>query len=444
MTLSTPSFERGRSVRLLASGFEAEVDSVLGMGGQGTVYRVNVAGSLYALKWYHPHYLPQDIRLRERLSQAIARGNPDGRFLWPIELVEADNERSFGYLMLIRPTNFRSSRHLLGSPAHRIDPPLVTRTMACLNIAESFLQLHAKGLCYQDISLGNLFLDPASGGVCICDNDNVDVNGMPGAIYGTKKFMAPEIVRREGLPNTATDLYSMAVLFFYLLHSWHPLDGRREAEVMMMDPDEELKLYGTRPLFLFDEDDRSNGPISGMHDPVARRWGSLSEALRRLFTRSFTAGINPARRVVETEWLSALSRMNDNLVTCPKCHYEHALNIATAADNVAGRFFCVACRSAIPVPSRLVIGKESIALAPSRALYPHHLRNSGGYSFNQAAAIVQPHPADARVLGLRNMTANAWSAKLPDGRTATVEPGKSIRVVPGLSLDFGQRRGTIV
>jgi DNA-binding helix-hairpin-helix protein with protein kinase domain len=444
MASSSTSFEAGRAVRLAASGYEAKVLDLIGSGGQGSVYRVDVLGSHQAIKWYHPHYLPQDTRLRARLAEAIERGTPDPRFLWPIELVEIKGEKSFGYLMLLRQHQFQASRNLLGPTAKRLNPSLAVRTMACLNIAESFLQLHAKGFCYQDISLNNVFLDPNSGAICICDNDNVDVDGMPGAIYGTRKFMAPEVVRREAFPSTATDLFSMAVLFFYILHSWHPLDGRREMEVMILDSNEELKLYGTQPLFMFDPQDDSNGPLDRVHDSVVRRWKSLSEAIRKSLTRSFTAGLEPSKRVVETEWLTALSRMNDSLVACERCGYEHALGSASDLTQGRASFSCVACNAAIPVPARLVIGRDSVVLAPSRALYAHHFTTARTYCFDKAAALVQAHPSDPKVLGLRNLTENAWSASFPDGRNTTIVPGKTIRIMPGLIVDFGSRRGTVV
>ena len=224
--------------------------------------------------------------------------------------------------------------------------------MLCLNIAESFFQLHAKGFCYQDISLDNLFFNPSNGAVCVVDNDNVDVNGMPGAIYGTRKFMAPEVVRREAFPSTATDLFSMAVLFFYLLHSWHPLDGRREAEIMILDDEEVVKLYGTQPLFIFDPQDASNGPISGMHDSVVRRWKSLSETMRKLLTRSFTAGINPS-----SAWWKPSGSPGSAACTM------HWLPVRTAATNTRsaaqaippwrGKLCVRLLQCAIPVPPRL-------------------------------------------------------------------------------------------
>ena len=65
-------------------------------------------------------------------------------------------------------------------------------------LADSFLRLHTEGLCYRDISLGNVCFDPETGDTLVCDNDNVGIDGLSsGAVIGTKRFMAPEIVRRE-------------------------------------------------------------------------------------------------------------------------------------------------------------------------------------------------------------------------------------------------------
>ena len=41
--------------------------------------------------------------------------------------------------------------------------------------------------------------------------------------------MAPEIVRGQAKASTETDLFSLAVLLFYMLFMHHPLEGAREA-----------------------------------------------------------------------------------------------------------------------------------------------------------------------------------------------------------------------
>ena len=104
----------------------------------------------------------------------------------------------------------------------RINPSFHTLTTVGFELAHSFWQLHAKGLCYRDISFGNIFFDPNNGEVRICDNDNTDVNKKPGAISGTPRFMAPEIVRGDSNPDADTDLFSLSVLLFYMFMFNHP------------------------------------------------------------------------------------------------------------------------------------------------------------------------------------------------------------------------------
>ena len=433
----------GARVRLVSSGLSATVAGFVGEGGQGAVYLVDLGSTRFALKWYHPHVVGMDRRLRERLTRAVERGAPDGNFLWPVDLVETDQPGRFGYLMPVRAPNVRSIHDIIAAPPRRISPSLAVRATICLKLADSFLHLHAKGLCYQDINLGNIFVDPDTGEVSICDNDNVDVNGAPGAVYGTRKFMAPEVVRREKLPDACTDLYSMAVLFFYALHSWHPLDGKAEAAVAILDNEAEMRLYGTRPVFLFDPDDTSNGPLAGFHDPIVRRWRALSEPVRELFRRSLGPGLHrSSERVVETEWRSAMTRLRDTIFPCPHCGTEHALD-ADDGDASPEIFVCVYCERRIPTPARLVIGREVVALAPGSRLYPHHVSQARRYDFDAPAATVEAHPSDPDALGLRNQSGVPWSCRLPDGRLIGLASGRAIRLVDGLEIDFGRRRGTV-
>ena len=86
----------------------------------------------------------------------------------------------------------------------KVDVPFSTVCTLGMELADSFLALHSQGLCYRDISFGNVFFDPATGRPLICDNDNVGIDGAtPSLVLGTRRFMAPEIVRREAAPSTA-------------------------------------------------------------------------------------------------------------------------------------------------------------------------------------------------------------------------------------------------
>src|SRR5581483_10224847 len=189
---------------------------------QGEVYRITVDGAGRALKWYYPHTATREQL--DTLVKLIQNGRPDDRFLWPEDLMAEDSKPGFGYLMPLRPARYKGISALL---VRNVSPSLKNLVTACANISDSFLQLHAKGWCYRDISQGNMFFGPDSGDILVCDNDNVGVDNSPTSVLGTPRFMAPEVVRGEALPSMQTDRFSLAIMLFLVLVNNHPLDGRK-------------------------------------------------------------------------------------------------------------------------------------------------------------------------------------------------------------------------
>ena len=435
--LSGLTFTTGRSGRM------GRLEKFLGAGGQGAVYDATLNGTHFAIKWYHPSYISIDLGLRPRLSRAIAQGAPNDAFLWPIDLVEVAGQPSFGYLMRLRDPDYVGMKCLICRPPQRVDPSLTVRAIICWNIAQSFLELHAKGFCYQDVNFGNIFFHPVTGDILICDNDNVDVDGSPASVYGTRKFMAPEIVRREAMPSTKTDLFSMTVLFFYVLHSWHPLDGKREAAIACMDSAAETSLYGTNPVFLFDPVNTSNGPLAGMHEPIEARWKSLPSGLRDLFVRALTIGLSrPGDRVQEAEWCTAFTTLATSVYACPQCGWENTIE-QTPLNVPPGTRACIGCGSRICEPAVMTIGRRRVSLAQGMHIPAHVLRPGTQPDISALAASVEVHPQRPGVLGLRNRSGETWRTRLRDSSEVAVPPGSTVRIVDGASIDFGGARGLI-
>lgn len=63
-----------------------------------------------------------------------------------------------------------------------------------------------------------------------------------------------------------------------------------------------------------------------------------------------------------------------------------------------------------------------------RGLYP----NSG----DPAVAVCRESPADENVIGLDNCSRSIWTMRKPDGTTVEVQPGKSVRLIPGTVIAF--------
>ena len=235
------TFRPGQTVWLELSGELCEIKELLGSGGQGQVYHASMNGQDCALKWYFPHNATDAQRVA--VERLVHKGPPNDRFLWPLDIAIFQGHPSFGYLMPLREPRFRGMAELM---SRAVDPTFRTLTNMALELADSFLRLHSLGFCYSDISFNNIFFDPVTGEVSICDNDNVTVDGeASGGVLGTPRFMAPEIVREKARPSIGTDLYSLAVILFYMFMVHHPLEGRREKEINCLDLPAMKKLYGT-------------------------------------------------------------------------------------------------------------------------------------------------------------------------------------------------------
>ena len=428
----------GQEFRLRNAGTSGIVGRKLGAGGQGAVYLVDVGGRQLALKWYHPHVVQIDRTLRERIERLVQEGPPDKRFLFPFDLATIQGRPEFGYVMPVVSEDRRPFSDILAAAPQRLDLTLEARATACYEIAESFQQLHTRGLCYQDLNFGSFFVDPIRGGVLICDADNITVEGLLGGVLGTPKFMAPEVVRRETIPSSGTDLYSMAVLFFYALFQWHPLEGRREAATRERTPETQLQLYGRDPLFLFDPASEANGPLAGTHDWVVARWKAMPAFLRELFVRSFTVGLlAPEARVLESEWRAAMARLRDAITPCPTCRFEIPFDVPSAAATPA----CPLCGHAVPRPVRMTLGRYLVAMRPDRQLFAHHVEPAAPVALRESVATVDRHPTDETIIGLRNLTQAPWQGRTSEGKPITIVPGRTVRILDGLGIDFGQEAG---
>ena len=149
------------------SGLDAPLRILRGLGGgsQGQVYEVAVGEELFALKWYLTSFLKRDPDLAARLQETIRRGSPNGDFLWPLALLRPTAAElnamgvaagGFGYLMPLRPAGFCGAvEHAAG----RLTISLQNALRCAFHLARGFHALHSLGLCYKDVSLGNVFLD---------------------------------------------------------------------------------------------------------------------------------------------------------------------------------------------------------------------------------------------------------------------------------------------
>ncbi|MBS1721069.1 MAG: protein kinase [Armatimonadetes bacterium] len=406
---------------------------LLGAGGQGEVYAADVGGEVLALKWYYPASATKEQRAA--LQTLVRKGSPDERFLWPMAVVEAKGKDGFGYLMPLRPARFKGLVELM---KRKVDPTFRTLATAGFHLADAFLRLHALGLCYRDISFGNVFFDPENGDVLICDNDNVAVDdGKLRGVQGTMGFMAPEIMSTGVAPSTQTDLWSLAVLLFHMFCFGHPLEGEREFVIECLDLEARRTLYGTDGLFIFHPDDVSNRPNPEAHPNPLAFWPLYPEFFRERFIQTFVKGLtSPYARTRESEWKLALIRLRDSIVYGPS----GAENFFDPAEPSRDDW---ASGQPIQWPPRLHIGKIDIMLNSDCELFAHHVDPAKLYEFGDPVGIVAQHPTMKDLWGLKNTSSTSWTASL-NGTSREVEPGRSVTMVGGTEINFGSQIGVIL
>jgi serine/threonine protein kinase len=436
------TFRPGQTVWLEISGERCEIVDLIGSGGQGQVYHTSINGEDCALKWYFSHSATD--HQRTAIERLIHKGPPNNRFLWPLDTAVCQGLTSFGYIMPLREPRYRSMSELM---SRVVDPTFKTLTTMALELADSFLRLHSLGFCYSDISFGNIFFDPVTGEISICDNDNVAVDGEGYSdVLGTPRFMAPEIVREEARPNIGTDLYSLAVILFYMFMVHHPLEGRREREIGCLDLPAMKKLYGTDALFIFDPKHGANRPVAGVHNNALLFWNLYPGYVRDIFTRAFTEGLrDPGARVRESEWRSVFTRMRDQIYYCHHCGAENFLADEGDQPVPLAQQSCWFCHEAPVPPMRLIMGRHSIVLNQDTLLFPHHLDPNRRNDYSELLAEMVPHPKRPDVWGLKNVSGQNWSTVPPSGAPIVEVPsGRSVSLVPGLHIRFGTSEGTIL
>lgn len=421
------------------------VKRFLGDGGQGSVFQADLGGTAVALKWYKPESATAEQR--QSITALVRKGAPSGRFLWPQDLVISPSISGFGYVMPLRGSNFRGIIDLMRG---RIAPSFKALATAGFQLADSFLQLHARGYSYCDISFGNVFFDPVSGDVQICDCDNVVVTGSAVGVVGTPRFMAPEIVRGEARPNAQTDQFSLAVLLFYMFVMHHPLFGAKEAAVKCLDSPALTKLCGTEPLFVFHPTDRSNAPDPTYQGIALAYWPLLPKFIQDMFAQSFTLGLHDTgRRIVDSKWKEAMIRLRDSIVYCANCSSDPKdptqnfcdIDAATANNGAPGK--CFNCRRPLVLPPRLQLSTSTVMLNHDTLLFPHHTDSSRIFDFATPTAMVNKHPTLANVWGLRNASSASWTFARSDGTTGEVRPGQNVPISAGTTIRFGNVDGVI-
>lgn len=427
----------------MKNGSEAKILSEFGSGGQGTVYKVSYNGKEYALKWYHVGvFKGKEKDFYANLENNIVKGAPTDAFLWPLGITEVQNG-SFGYIMDIRPSGYEElTNFFVGSKKKQQVrfKSFAAISTAAINIIQAFRELHNRGYSYQDINNGNFFIDPANGGVLICDNDNVSPYGTNLGIMGKQRWMAPEIVTMQCDPDKQSDRFSLAVVLFRLLFINHPLEGRYSTPPCMTK-ELERKYYGSDPIFVYDPVDTKNRPVPGTDHNLKIFWNVYPQYIKNLFVRAFSQDVMHKRkaRILEKEWLDAFFRLRAETGICPNCKYEMfytAQEINT----------CFECHKPVAKPAQLAFANVTLPMYKGMEIYMWHV-DSTLDDITTVVGEVVANPQNPSILGVRNISTATWKVKLPDGSERPLAPNNVVPIKDGFVVDFvgnGQSKATMI
>ncbi len=416
-----PTLQNGSQLPLV-DGRNIRITDFIDEGGQGEVYRVEMDGEPYALKWYSK-ITPSEAFYKNILHN-IHMGAPADYFLWPLALTDKVGER-FGYIMKLRPANYRKYSEFLTGEARFASWD--TLFVAALNITDGFMKLHSLGYSYQDLNEGSFFIDPENGDLLICDNDNVAPFGVNLGVKGMPKYMAPEVVTDRTRPNTHSDRYSLAVILFRLFYIDHPLEGRYTVQFPLTDANG-ARLFGEEPLFVYDPKDKSNRPLPGAHENVIRRWPMFPPDLTAAFTKAFTDGLkNIDSRITELQWLDVLIRARGMLVRLDgREQFVNGYQPETVPDG---------CRL-------LRTDEQIIAVAPDTVLYQCQT-DCTSTDYHTPSGCVRASVSDPNVYGLGNLSDHTWIVTLPGKDPVRVPPKKFAPLLPGTIISFGNVTGKV-
>lgn len=401
----------------LTNGQTARVLQLLGQGGQGAVYSVDLGGKKMALKWYtHPTYTT-NANFYHNLETNIRIGSPSPAFLWPEYLTQVQYG-SFGYIMPLRPKHYvEFSRILLAKERFSSMQALFS---AAIHICNAFKALHSKGLSYQDLNDGNFFIDPKTGDVLICDNDNVIFHGANLGIAGKTRYMAPEVVA-GALPDTYSDRFSLTIILFLLLYGNHPFEGERVLAQPCMRESDEKRFFGSDMIFIYHPTNTANRPVHGIHTNVLRRWNAFPASLRQQFIEEFSQEKlydNPQSRLIEAEWVRLLQSIKDHIVLCPHCRQETFVDGQNATR-------CVACGTLLQVKARLMLdGRHLPLMAGNR------------YQLADNVCFEAVLSSTDNLLWLRNTGKQTWQVTTTKGEQRPLAPKALMPAKPGIQIQF--------
>ncbi len=197
----------------------------LGEGGFGTVFKAQdeTIGRIVAIKVLKDHYAISEPR-QMLLAEARRASKVQSEFV--VQVNSVNRHAGFDYLVL----DFIEGQSLSQQMRGGVEPAQAATWVA--QIARGLDALHRSDVLHLDIKPSNVLIHSPTNRALLTDigldRDEVDVDGERKirSRGGTPAYMSPEQTR-SGIVDERSDIFSLGVMFYELLHGTRPFSGER-------------------------------------------------------------------------------------------------------------------------------------------------------------------------------------------------------------------------
>jgi serine/threonine protein kinase len=228
-------------------GGRYRIEQRLGQGGMSAVYKAMDPNlrRVVAVKIIHSHLSdnPEFVRRFEEEAASVAQlRHPN-----IIQVYDFSHEGGTYYMVMefVAGETLQERLRRLNSQGMRISYPEAARCI--VNVTEAVEYAHRRNMIHRDIKPANIMLD-TNGQAILMDFGIAKILGgqqhtATGAVIGTALYMSPEQIRGERIDHRS-DIYSLGVTLFEMIHGRPPFEADSTMSLMMMhinDPVPDLR-----------------------------------------------------------------------------------------------------------------------------------------------------------------------------------------------------------
>lgn len=295
------------------SGCQVSLGSLVGRGGEGSVYRIAKSPDNVAKIYNAP--LSPERQEKLRAITRVATSQIRSVCAWPVgQLLEGKSLK--GFTMPFMPN--RQELHVLHGPKSRKvkfpDASYGFLIHVAANIARAFAVLHAQNILVGDVNDRGVMVG-YDGTVRLIDCDSFQFTTATKEFLcdvGTPGFTPPELQGRHlrGLRRTADhDNFGLAIIIFLLLFMGrHPFAGRYEKG--QIEPEAAIKEYR------YAYSRQSARTLMAPPPNTIAIDRAVNQSVVELFERAFGPPSTAHQRPTALEWADALVSLRSALAVC--------------------------------------------------------------------------------------------------------------------------------